>query len=243
MNKSLFYENALIAVIGIIGLGGIGLGLYLLKSIAILSFIILLLSFMLAFLLLKTFPDTKNFKGQKDMVLFLLGVALVCGGFVFFGNNKGRVIIENVFIDGKITHKPHYIENDEGGGGHYKTYYILKPTNSNNQTVIEIIDWIIILLCGLVIYGVFKINNKIIDLYRVRRFKQDNPKWQGEITEYHLEKYKDKPNLLSRPGLHCRALVCKCETLALKETFVYLLVIGHSNEVSHNYNNSFFSSL
>jgi hypothetical protein len=106
MNKSLFYENALIAVIGIIGLGGIGLGLYLLKSIAILSFIILLLSFMLAFLLLKTFPDTKNFKGQKDMVLFLLGVALVCGGFVFFGNNKGRVIIENVFIDGKITHKP-----------------------------------------------------------------------------------------------------------------------------------------
>jgi hypothetical protein len=190
MNKNNFYENALLVVIVFLGFGGIGLGLYLLKSITILPIILLSLSFVLAFLLLKTFPNVKNFKSHRDIVLFLVGVAMVCGCFVFFGNRKDRAVIENVFIAGKITHETHYIENDQGGGD-YRTSYILEPVNSNNQTTIDIIDWAIAIMCGLFIYSIIKINSKIIDQYKLRRFKQDHPNWQGEITEYQLAKYKD----------------------------------------------------
>lgn len=180
MDTKKLYEQLYIGLLVIVFFGLIGLGLWALKKIAILSFIVLITSSLISFLTIKNFNTFKNGEECKTIISAMMYLSLISGAFIWFGNHKDRAIIEGIFVEGKIIRNEYFFENDDGPGGQNKVYYELKPTN-NNSRYIETLDWILIIISlGIQIVN-FKCLSKVDVLNKQQKFMRKYPNWKGEI--------------------------------------------------------------
>jgi hypothetical protein len=172
MNKVKTYEKALIFM-GTTTLIGLGLlGLFVLMRIHWLPFVALLLCFVFSFLILKSFSTFKDSNSAKDWALAILIISCICTCFILFDNHKGRAIIENIFIPGKVAHKTYYVENDDGPGGRYETTYFLKVFEQRNQVYVEILDWTFIIFAVALPILIFKIYGSVYNLWKEKKFRE-----------------------------------------------------------------------
>ncbi len=174
------YENVFIWVLAFAFIGLAGLGLWLLKTISILPIIVLFSGSLLSFLYMKSFDLSKSKEDPTAFTISVVVISVICCALVVFGNKKDRATIARVFVNGKIE-KQYYDYEYENGRTETKYNYVLKPINAKNNTVIEIIDWVIVILSLFCVGVNFKICLSADKLRKQQKFIKKYPKWTGEI--------------------------------------------------------------
>lgn len=154
----------MVIILSLLGLAG--LGLYAMREIPVLPYIILIVTGILCFLTHKTFDTFKDYKYPKTIFYGLMMLSIICSVLIILHPNgdKAKATITNLFIEGKIVGVKYYEEN-ERGYGEYVTYQELKPFNTYNYKYIELIDWALLILT---------ISVPIINFYWIRKNEKLN---------------------------------------------------------------------
>jgi len=174
------YEGAFVWVLVIVFIGLACLGLWLLKTITVLPIITMYAVSLLGFLYINSFDLSRSKEDPTALTVATLTIAVICCCFVLFGKHKERAMIAKLFVNGKIE-KEYYVHEYDNGATETTYNYILKPTKSSREAVIEIIDWAIVILSLLCIAINLKTLSKADKLRRQQKFKEKYPNWKGEI--------------------------------------------------------------
>jgi len=183
------YESAFIFILLLCGIALIASFLWLVKIFPIIAFIVCPITLLISFFAFKSYDETKADDNTNLLAGLTLFICLACSGYIVFGNHKVNSEIAGLFVKGKVTQQ-YYTVDDENGGDHEESKYILKPDNSNNKVWVDASDYLINILAATVFVLNFSLYIKTKKQYQSAKFRIKYPRWKGDIPQDLLDKVK-----------------------------------------------------
>lgn len=163
-SKSDRYEEMLWYLIFLIGFGLIGLGLWTLTRLPLLPIIVLLFTAPLSYLISKNgHLFTAKFK-MFPIAFGLLVISCICSGVILFGDKKSYAYYEKVFVKGRVHTENNFIEGDGEVVDHYEKRYYFEPDSNSSHSIIQILDWTLLVACLVFPYVNYKLIGKAVKI-------------------------------------------------------------------------------